>query len=309
MSKTTEQRIDKLERFVKSSNLLLLARIGELKDEVKATSVPAPYILEGEDGIMYELKVTGIPAKPEPEPCPNIVEGDDGKLYKLGISGGSAEPVIGQKTKTCVTVWMPDDGFISPFTKLLHSGPGLPDIPAIIADTLNKGALAVKVECSEMLNFIVKGPWTGCYIWQKCLGKRINESGWEYKNYYAWHLPDIRITDTDIESAITDYLSKEKPARDVNVRRNAYPVPEPEPTLLKENDMPEKNWTKTKPTESGWYWYMFLPNTCAMFSYLSITNNKLHILYGVYKGFYHLEILAGWWAKATPPPFDGEDGE
>jgi len=53
-------------------------------------------------------------------------------------------------------------------------------------------------------------------------------------------------------------------------------------------------WSREKPTESGWYWCKFEKNGKALIIYYDSC-------------FFSREKY--WWAKATPPPFDGEGGE
>lgn len=91
------------------------------------------------------------------------------------------------------------------FLKVGYTFSGTPDIDRVIADTLKRGALAVKVECTK--NISLKGEQTGNggYIFKECLKPYI--SSWHFKNYLCYYFFD---SDNHIEQAITEYLSKQE---------------------------------------------------------------------------------------------------
>lgn len=67
-----------------------------------------------------------------------------------------------------------------------------------------------------------------------------------------------------------------------------------------------KNWSREKPAEPGKsYWYKETPDDEPIVGY---TNMDLYFFRtGGFK--YYINRMDGWWAKAEPPPFDGEVGE
>ena len=73
------------------------------------------------------------------------------------------------------------------------------------------------------------------------------------------------------------------------------------------NKMPVKNWTREKPTESGWYWYRHSELAGIRIGYVPIQNQIHSFQFG--SAQHELSELDGWWSPAIPPPFDGEDGE
>lgn len=96
---------------------------------------------------------------------------------------------------------------------------GTPDIDRIIAETLEQGALAVKVECTEEFNAIdmydIKIKPMGVYIWDAHIGKIKHKWGviknyTPYYNYWLFNHGISDVSDSDIESAIKTYLGKEK---------------------------------------------------------------------------------------------------
>lgn len=127
------------------------------------------------------------------------------------------------KIKTTVTVWykaqcphpfdMALDG-INNDNELWHRGyyhfSGPTDVDRVIAETLDKGALAVKIECSERFEFDNESDYTGCYIWQT----KIKDEGWDYLSYNAWYLTDEDLP-INIEQAITEYLKDEIKEEDI----------------------------------------------------------------------------------------------
>jgi hypothetical protein len=105
----------------------------------------------------------------------------------------------------------------STFNVGTYTVPGTPDIDRIIHETLEQGALAIKVECTETFRLQDGCCYTydnrGCYIWSTEIGDL--GDGWKFENkdYFGWHLPGgeyNRKTDADIESAIRDYMEKQK---------------------------------------------------------------------------------------------------
>lgn len=121
-----------------------------------------------------------------------------------------------------VTVWDNKSSNGKTIRKYDYSRNGLPDIDTIIALTLGKGALAIKVMC--MPPFTNSDVW----MWSKDIGQ-IKGHGGNNGKYLLWGIQpddplDKVMTDTDIEAAIKTYL-QQKSARDVNVRRNATPGP------------------------------------------------------------------------------------
>lgn len=122
-----------------------------------------------------------------------------------------------QKARTTVTYWKPDYGIWHKtgigFAKKTYTFKGLPDVDRVIQEMLvEEGALAVKIECSEkfMLDSIM---WKNCYIWKKEL--KLKQSGWNnnhYKDYWKWYIDGggPKLSDTDIESAISEYLKNQK---------------------------------------------------------------------------------------------------
>lgn len=132
------------------------------------------------------------------------------ELYR--ITPEQKEPEL----KTTVTVWRVElrepEGYDSweEIIKKQYTFDGLPDIGAIISDTLKKGALAIKVECTKsfMLEWVL---CDGCYLLQKGIG-HIKWLGWRYEGYIALRIPQCTpmVTDADIEVAITKYLKHRK---------------------------------------------------------------------------------------------------
>ena len=58
--------------------------------------------------------------------------------------------------------------------------------------------------------------------------------------------------------------------------------------------MLEKNWSKKKPTKAGKYWFKFDENSPAFIIFWEVDDRY---------------FPDGWWAPATPPPFDGKDNK
>jgi len=132
-----------------------------------------------------------------------------------------------QKPRTTVTVWA--DASTTPFPMLqlischLHNGirqytysfDGLPDIDMVIEDTLEHGALAVKVECTERFDanqYDMGIQITGFYAWKVDL----NLDGIYHEILHCNTLSYcgnkcVITSDADIEAAITAYLGKQKP--------------------------------------------------------------------------------------------------
>jgi len=111
---------------------------------------------------------------------------------------------------TTVTVWETEDRLVYQYVFT-----GSPDIDRVIRETLGQGAYAVKIECSERFCVdSVSDVGNGVYI------ARINIcNGWGIKGmgdcYCNW---GTHISDTDIEAAITAYLSK----NDLNTLQEKY---------------------------------------------------------------------------------------
>ena len=168
-----------------------------------------------------------------------------------------AEPV------TTVTVWwdrniehpIPDEilEFHSHlFTVVKYEKQGTPDIPRIIKETLEQGALAIKVECTEKFDIINIGLGIAnkMYLWSSSLGEIIQNNDYcTLSGYYGWSWSEEQnyITYSDIESAIKSWLGKQKepdynpeyykgsgyvfnekqPKRDATIRRDCTgPLPE-----------------------------------------------------------------------------------
>lgn len=73
--------------------------------------------------------------------------------------------------------------------------------------------------------------------------------------------------------------------------------------------MPDKNWKKTKPTvEDTWCWYTRSLDGCKQIYYIyqSPLSGKMKAQ-NIDGDVINIDVLKGWWAPATPPPFDGED--
>jgi len=88
---------------------------------------------------------------------------------------------------------------------------GLPDIDRVIRETLDVGALAIKIECTKTLDRrrLGLGVFNGLYIWSKNIGE-INHCSCEHvwcPTYYTWSYTNrcLTITNADIESAIREY--------------------------------------------------------------------------------------------------------
>ena len=121
---------------------------------------------------------------------------------------------IESKPTTTVTVWWIDDDKLhigktiermNGFVKTKYTINGIPDIPRIIEETFPQ-AFAIKVECTEEFQSIIEYH-NVFHIWKKEIGY-VAKLGWAYMDkYLARH---IGITDSDIESAITAWLEKEK---------------------------------------------------------------------------------------------------
>ncbi len=71
-----------------------------------------------------------------------------------------------------------------------------------------------------------------------------------------------------------------------------------------------ENWTREKPTEETWYWYTNSVKSRKeiVYLYISSLSGKMRAEYTGGK-ILNVNEMNGWWAPATPPPFDGEDGE
>lgn len=132
------------------------------------------------------------------------------------------------KPKTTVTVWFqnkdawqiePMCGFdnVYPwklYDKGQYSFSGAPDVDRVIRDTLDKGALAIKIECTEWFNFM-KYAHKSLLFWDKRLttihGHRDFSPQYEY-----WHTTyethQLTWNNINIEQAITKYLAKNEPA-------------------------------------------------------------------------------------------------
>ena len=124
----------------------------------------------------------------------------------------------GKEPKTTITVWYDkaptfrdvpygkliwDDRTTPPY-KGFYSFKGLPDIDRVIKETLEKGALAVKVKCSEEFFFEIENT-EQCYIWYNKLGLTINGVEFMLSTHHN------SVSDTDIEAAITEWMKRRKP--------------------------------------------------------------------------------------------------
>jgi hypothetical protein len=110
------------------------------------------------------------------------------------------------KPKTTVTVW--NDVGDGVWVKTSYTFSGTPNIPRIVRETLDEGALAVKVECSVPFAFMAYED-TAMYFWkeQLCL---LHSYHLGLKYMLASYL-----TDTDMDDAVAKYLAaqkKDKPA-------------------------------------------------------------------------------------------------
>lgn len=84
---------------------------------------------------------------------------------------------------------------------------GTPDINRVTKETLDKGALAIKVMCTIPFEFACYSRYETCYLWNTDIGT-INKCGNMHKSYYATTASEQKdVADTDIEAAITAYLA------------------------------------------------------------------------------------------------------
>lgn len=104
-----------------------------------------------------------------------------------------------KQPETTVTAWEAEESVKRGWYKSSYSFNGLPDVDRVINETLDKGALAIKIECDEA--FYINSSDSCEIVW---IAKRDICMGWNYGNYrgrYGWHV-------SSLESAITKYLSK-----------------------------------------------------------------------------------------------------
>jgi hypothetical protein len=129
-----------------------------------------------------------------------------------------------KKPVTTVTVWFGEEPSLELFVKLTwetRSTPpfkgsytfrGLPDVDRVIRETLEQGALAIKIECTGSFNFrsVVE---KSCYIFDRCIGELGRT--WKHEDnekYLGWHNANSIIHDSDIEVSITKRLKSPKPS-------------------------------------------------------------------------------------------------
>jgi hypothetical protein len=113
---------------------------------------------------------------------------------------------------TTVKVWEPNIEGDGAFIKYTYQFKGKPDIDRVIAETLKQGALAIKIECTEVFTCNgLSGMFNDAYFWVEFLnikGERL-----DYKGYCSWvyFIPGKNMADSDIEAAITEYIEKQNP--------------------------------------------------------------------------------------------------
>jgi hypothetical protein len=116
------------------------------------------------------------------------------------------------KSQTTVTVWwmskcahQKTKGIVlkNDFDRDSYTFKGTPDIPRIMAETLEQGALAIKVECTESYQFEIYTS-TSMYFWEKSLDLLHS-----YR-YGLKYITSCAIADSDIEAAITSWIDREK---------------------------------------------------------------------------------------------------
>ncbi len=88
---------------------------------------------------------------------------------------------------------------------------GTPDINRVIRETLDEGALAIKVVCTKDFPFPTTQAIDTVRIWQRAIGD-IDGKGWDYsKELFAFRYESMGITDTTIDAAVAEYLAAQKP--------------------------------------------------------------------------------------------------
>ncbi len=168
----------------------LLLKIGVMLHEILGIKKDFEILKRQEQEPQTKSVVINILEKPEPVTTTVTVwwiHGEE-KLQKLIKTMHNIDR---QKLNTC--------------NKGEYSIDGIPDISTIITETLDKGALAIKVTCTEDFQFTddEHTMTDTVYLWKG----EVDSDGWEYEEYNGL----FSHTDADIESAITDYLAKEKP--------------------------------------------------------------------------------------------------
>ena len=112
--------------------------------------------------------------------------------------------------KTTVTVWGKHSAFGAtiPFNTTTYTFTGTPDVDRVKRETLDKGALAIKIESSVDFKY-------GCFntpsliIWNTCIKGCAPSMGvGKYRGCYDGG--DERDRSADIEQAITEYLADDK---------------------------------------------------------------------------------------------------
>lgn len=114
---------------------------------------------------------------------------------------GEAKPT----PKTTVTVW--NDVGDGVWVKTSYTFSGIPDIKRVIRETLDKGALAVKVECPGHVRLKEDHPpYDAAHIFVNGLCV----PGWDYNDKYAAWYGEADM-DSVMDDAVAKYLSAQKP--------------------------------------------------------------------------------------------------